>query len=452
MFNISKDTTNYKVDDTIRVMQEDTDKYGVFIDIENAYYNFYWYSNIRTRAMKFLQSRGFQLKVDMSGESIKPSDVVDYAIRNKFNAYLGQTAQGRVSLSEESISNFLANIDSYNLENSNDIKLVMKAYLEYKDSSYLISSINGDSNNYLRINKSQFLSNDLHSMGVVRPKYSAQNTGRISAANPSLAGISNKLVKPIVTAPEGYALVNIDMGQVDPREFANLILKDTMIDKLIQLYNDAYFGFLHYCTMSDLERNSGEITKREITDELKKQRDKIKTMTNATIYGKNITDTDEISVAFKNRLSNHPNRVKLMNECKAKLDAGETIFYTLLGTPIDVTKTDDRSIEKHGADDLQGARLRKAVNAQIQGLTADVLRYAYMTIRDYLKENAPSSMIVAQVYDSLKIIVSENDIPAIKDYINQCLAFRIDGCNIPINCEAEWIYGKGKREEFVSNV
>ena len=452
MFNISSNTTNYKVEDVIKVMQEDTDKYGVFVDIENAYYNFYWYSNIRTRAMKFLQSRGFTLKVDLAGESIKPSEMIDYAVRNKFNAYLGQTAQGRISLSSESITNFLNNIDKYNIDNAADIALVMKAYLEYKDASYLISSINGDSNNYLRVKKSQFLSNDNHAMGYVNPVYSAQNTGRISCANPNLAGISSNLVKPIITAPENYVLYNIDMGQVDPRLFANLILKDPMIDYLISLYNDAYFGFLHYCTMSDLERNSGSIVKREITEEMRKQRDKIKTMTNATIYGKNITDTDEISVAFKTRLSEHPNRVKLLNECRAKLDAGETIFYTMLGTGIDVTKTDDRSVEKHGADDLQGARLRKAVNAQIQGLTADILRYAYMSIRDYLKQNAPSSMIIAQVYDSLKIIVHESDLPNIKEYLNQCLAFRIDGCNIPINCEAEVIYGKGKREEFVSDV
>lgn len=428
MLKVNFNTKIPSVEEVLNAIREDTDKFGVFIDIENAMYDYFY-------AQKMFFDT--QTKMQLLGcPAADISTVKSFIVEHGLEPFFDSTSTG-VSTSEESIKTFLDNapgkVDQKYIE-------IFKLYQIARTNDSLISRLNGTFS-YINCPVTPGVSMSKHKMGVMSPMYSAQNTGRFASSNPALQNIPKNLQKPILTVPYGYCLCSCDSGQIDPRLFANLILKDDKLSYLINLYNDAYFGYLHYCMLTDAERLSDkcDFQKREITDELKAMRQSIKGICNGSMYGKTSYDENNmIEKLYVEHIGGHKNKKLLEEKIKAQLNTGNNIFKTAFGTEIDVSKTDMNSIKKHGEGYVMEGRIKKGLNAPIQGTSADLIRYAYMKLRDFLKEVSPKSYIITSVHDSLKVCVWKPDYSKVKEAVDECVAYEIEGCPIKIYCEAEW--------------
>jgi hypothetical protein len=207
---------------------------------------------------------------------------------------------------------------------------------------------------------------DGHRMVLAQPTWSVLSTGRISAQNPSIQNM-DRAFGDLITYPAGYIMVHADSGQIEPRIIYSAYVNDPRIKELITMYNDAYYGLVHYV----LHNESNE--KMEITDQLKGYRSQLKTMANATNYGGALEGKGfdpELSRVFLARVQHHPLREKWLAEVEEAVANGATTFYSFFGTPI---KPESNSNYETGGDGWQGHLVRCGVNNPIQATAGDLM-------------------------------------------------------------------------------
>lgn len=280
-----------------------------------------------------------------------------------------------------------------------------------------------------------------HRMLRLEPLWIAQNTGRFAMQQPAIHNFAD-IVKDCVTVPKGYVLVGVDSGQIDPRLTFSVKMPDKQIQELIVLYNDAYFGILHYVLMPEEDIRSGKTSfeKMEITDDLQQKRKKLKTYINAVIYNSQDDEGDPIKASLIKRIGKHPMHVKWVNELNNQLMTGNYVVYTAFGTPVDVRKGTNTSSSGKYSNASEESKfnhyLRSAINAPIQGTAADLHRLAIEDEKKFLLYRASRSFIMMSIHDAIYTAVHEDDYDAEIEFLSHCPEYRIDGW-VPILCEAE---------------
>ena len=453
MLTIKKGETKIPtVEEVLTVINDESARVGIFVDLENTWKEVYRLERKANIAIEQLNELGVfsQNSFESASERMKT-----YAVNSKVNHLLDATPGGDISLGKDSIENFLVKAKLENVDPT-----IIKAFELYSTIDYnkrMISTLKGKKDTlgnytgYVAAVKTPFLTYDLHKMGALHPVYAGQNSGRFGATKPAIGNIDRDLVDKILTAPLGYYFCNVDMGQVDPKFYANLILKDPDLNTLINAYNDAYYGYYHFCKLRDGDPKFATFTPVELDESFKENRKAVKVLVNGMNYGKMPSNSDPTSIIFNKYIVNHPNSILLHDKIKAAFARGQYLVQPYFGSmTIDITKSDYRAIAKYGEGGVESSRERRAVASVIQGTTAEVMRFAYMNIKEELKKIATDSYIVGSVHDSLKFIISEKDYPNIKEYINTCLNINVEGLAIPIKCEATWYYGNGKTEVIKS--
>ncbi len=279
---------------------------------------------------------------------------------------------------------------------------------------------------------------DGHRMLIINPEWAAQNTGRVAMKNPAIQNL-DRVLQELVTVPEGFVKIHTDSGQIEPRIVYSVYLPDPQIKTLIELYDDAYFGLLHYCTMPESYITAGtlEFQKMEITDEMKANRSKIKTYGNAVMYGSTSNPTgDPIKAAMIKRIGQHPLRQKLVRDYMQQLQMGQTIFKTAFGTPIDISNSVKYEEAGARAASVEEERLRLAINNPIQGLAADCMRVSVYEANKLLMNKAKKSFIIHYVHDAGVFAVHEDDYDAAAKELGDIVAYNVDGW-IPIHAEPD---------------
>lgn len=207
---------------------------------------------------------------------------------------------------------------------------------------------------------------DNHRMVLAQPTWSVLSTGRISAQDPSIQNLAREL-GDLITYPKGYILVRADSGQIEPRIIYSAYVDDPRIKELIMLYNDAYYGLVHYILHSE------QSEKMEITEELASYRSQIKTMANATNYGGNLEGrgfNPELTRGFMEKVQKHPLREKWLQEVRNAVANGTSTFYTFFGTPITPESNSNYEV---GGGGWQGHLERCGINNPIQGTAGDLM-------------------------------------------------------------------------------
>ena len=326
-----------------------------------------------------------------------------------------------------------------------DATLLLKAYQKYSN----LTKTRGTLVSLLQNPISNSPSADGHRMLIIRPEWAGQNTLRVAMKNPAIQNL-NRLIQELQTVPKGYILLHTDSGQIEPRIIYSAFIRDPQIQALIRLYNDAYFGVLHYITMPESDILSGRLDfqKMEITDEMKESRSVIKRHNNAVMYGSTSNPTgDPIKGALIKRIGKHPMRTEWVGSLQEQLNRGVTVFKTAFGTPIDISKSDKLTDGNLRAGSVNEEMLRLAINNPIQGTSADLMRLSVYEANKILMNKAKKSYIINYVHDAGMFGIYEDEYDAIAKELGDIVSYDVEGW-LPISAEPEFGRNHGKAGLF----
>lgn len=284
---------------------------------------------------------------------------------------------------------------------------------------------------------------DGHKMLILNPHWEPQNTGRVAMQRPAIQNFQHEL-QELITVPIGYTKLHTDSGQVEPRITYSTFIPDKQIQALINLYNDAYFGLLHYCTMpqSDIMSGRTDFVKMDITEDMQAGRKKIKTYGNAVMYGSKSNPTgDPIKSAMIKRIGEHPLRINKTHQLLEQINRGQVIFKTAFGTPIDISKSPKLSSGKY--ESVEEQKLKLAINNPIQGTAADLMRISVHHANGILMNRAKKSYIVNYVHDAGIFAIHDSEFDMLKDELADIVSYRVEGW-LPIYADPEFGRDGGK--------
>lgn len=442
MFRLSITEAIPTVAETVGVLTKYTQRFGVPMDYDRmreyeAYYGMKAY-RLKQQILRYVGMSGF------TPDELTANVFKDILRKLGVTTGLLMTQKNQVSVSTESLKAAIGT-GLY----SKEVNEILSMYNEAGAASKAVSMFAGV---YEKNPISKELTYDNHRMIIVHPLWVPQNTGRIGAQEPGIMNFA-KAVHDIFTVPKGYTYIEVDSGQIEPRIIQSVYLEDDILKRCTMLYNDAYFGYIHYCKfLTDTQRfghKDIELVPIEITDEMHALRKKFKTFGNATMYGSTenvLNDPDK--AAFIKYIGGHPNRLKWQKRIEAKLDRGVRIFESAFGTPIDITKGPSDSNYDKGTDAYYRHLVKCAINNPIQATGADLMRYSVKRADKLLQEKAPKSHILQYVHDAGKFAVHEDDYDRVIDDLREITAYQVEQW-IPIYAEAEEGITVGDVQRFI---
>lgn len=431
MIHVDKNTYIPSVEETLGTLRMHTSMMPQFVDFDKVMMNInYLQFEIENVSKPLFEVIGRPVGVNaadnMKAWLIKHEDV------SGFNM-----AKTGLSLDKKSID---AALESETLtEFGQSLIKVYQSYSNYvKTRGTLISLLQNPISNVP--------SCDGHRMLIIRPDFEPQNTGRIGMRNPAVQNFPHA-IQEITTVPEGYVLLHTDSGQIEPRIVYSVYIKDPQIQALIRLYNDAYFGILHYITMPEELILSGttNFQKNEITEEMQAGRKGIKTYSNAVMYGSTSNPSgDPIKAKMIERIGKHPSRRALVESLMRQINAGVRTVYTAFGTPIDMNKSPKLSGDSLRAETVEDELLKLAINNPIQGTAADLMRVSVYEANRILMNEGKKSYIIDYVHDAGRFAIHEDDYGKVADKLGDIVHYEVDGW-LPIYAEPEFGRDGGSR-------
>ncbi len=400
------------------ILQSYTDRMGIFIDLDRVCeYRAYFKNKMRN------PTREFQLMAGSSGISPNSrAEVIDVLTR-RFNvprAKLINPMSRKLALDKEVITSLLE--DPTISEDTHQFLLLRK---ELGDYGKRISALN----QFVDLPLCKVESYDNRRMVIAQPRWRVLSTGRIAAQDPGIQALYRDF-GDIYTYPKGYILFFSDSGQIEPRITYSYFIKNQRIYDLIMLYNDAYYGLLHYVLYNDHE------DKLEITDKLKDQRKQLKTLSLATNYGSALKSNkfdQELATQFITKVQQDPARRRWVSDIEEAVSRGADTFYTAFGTAI---TPDENARYRKDSPGWEGHIQRCGINNPVQGTAGDLMCQSVYEADKILRTRAKGfSAIMMYKHDEGGFYLQECDI-GLKEELSECLSYQVPGW-IPIYCEVE---------------
>ena len=356
-----------------RILQAETSQFGLFIDLDRCIEYQLYFTQKRDEQLAIFQ------KICKAGYYPSQREKVRDWFMDAFDVpeRLMMNKKGKLAFDKFVIANLM---ESNIVE---EAKQFLKLYQTWNYYSYRVNYLN----QYLSLPISYGVSTEGHRMVVARPVWEILSTSRLAANNPSIQNIARDM-KDIICCPEGWNLIRCDSGQIEPRITYSHYINDPIIAGLIILYDDAYYGMLHYCQLPEEvyqnlskyrvaepgEPNTGEefvIYKHEITDEMKANRKEIKVISLAANYGSALQGRDPvISKRYIDRVVNHPKRKEWEADVKRQVAHGDEVFYSVFGSKIEPDETAQYS---RGTKSWEGHVVRCGINNPIQTTASDLM-------------------------------------------------------------------------------
>ena len=423
MIHITKDTYFPSVDEALGTLRLHNSMMPQFVDFDKVMMNINYLQTLLKKVSGPLFDRIGKPVGVSAADNMKA-----YLVRNDVTSEFKFTKDG-LSLADESITGA---IESGTLKE--DTIYLLRVYQKY--SGY--AKTRGTLVSLLQNPISNVPSCDGHRMLILHPTWWPQNTGRVAMRDPAVQNFNHAL-QEIITVPEGYVKLHTDSGQIEPRIVYSVFIPDKQIQALINLYNDAYYGLLHYCTMGWQLVQSGttQFQPMKITDEMKNGRQSIKTYGNAVMYGSKSNPTgDPIKGAMIDRIGGHPLRTELVRGYERDIAMGKTVFKTAFGTPIDTANSVKFSEAGSRAASVEEERLRLAINNPIQGTAADLMRVSIYEANKILMNKAKKSYIIHYVHDAGVFAIHEDDYDKVAAELGDIVAYDVEGW-LPIHAEPD---------------
>jgi DNA polymerase-1 len=210
------------------------------------------------------------------------------------------------------------------------------------------------------------------------------------------------LVRKAFIADEGHKFLSLDYSQIDLRSAA-ILSKDPNLIDIFKKGIDVHTG---------VAAKVFKIKDNEVTIEMRR---KAKTINFGILYGMGVTalkdsmkvDRKEAQQFFDEYKNTFPVLMDYLEKVKKdaeRIGYTETLFKRRRQIPLLKSKLPFLK--------SQGERI--AINAPIQGTTADILKLAMIDINEYIESNNLSSQIkiLLQIHDELVLEINENIIDA----------------------------------------
>lgn len=420
----------------LSIVQNETDRFGTFINLERVLYHEARYQ----REASKLYPEFRNMAGDPSLVSTHRDDVARVLV-NRFGvpAYRITNKKGNLSVSKKILKSLLEDG-----ELSDDARHFIGLYQEVSSKDYMASYLG----QYSRLPLSKMLDMDNQRMVIAHPWWELLATSRISGSRPSVQNV-NRAVCDIYTAPKGWQVVFSDSGQIEPRITYSVYIQDDLIKYLILLYDDAYFGLLHYITMTPQEeeiarRDLSAIRMHEITPAMVEKRQRLKVLGLAGNYGSvNLAAVDqELGPIYERKIVRHKARLELEAKVTEQVRRGCNTFHAYFGTPITPKATEEYA---PGDSGWQGHLIRCGINNPIQTTASELMCISVMEAKKIL---GPDDHIGSYKHDEGMFYVKEDHVDVLAPKLRDCLSYDVEGW-IPIGSD---LHIGRKESPYVSNL
>lgn len=408
-------------------LQKETDSFGVFFDVDRCY---------ELSAIMLLDNKDLIIKAKRLCNNANLTFKDKNGMIQQFKK-MGVDSIEFLNPKKRREEILTANVRKAIIENpaySDDVKELAAMHDKYTSNMRNAGFLQ----NCALLPNSKALSKLNHRMSVGHPKWSILNTSRIAASDPGVQGIPRSTPE-ILCEPAGYTLVRADSAQIEPKINFSTFLHDELIVNLITYYDDAYYGILHFCTMSSDEEKAcredfnANFKPIEITDNIKDKRQTIKRLTNAGSYGSgNLGNIDQgLSKAFEMRIVKHPARLALERKVTQDVAKGIDTFYGIFGTPVIPGETERYKMNEDGWTDHV---IRCGINNPVQTTASELMMFSVNKAREILSR-AKDSHVCFYKHDEACFYVSDEDMTnGIGDELADVTAYNVKGW-IPIGSD-----------------
>ncbi len=337
-----------------------------------------------------------------------------------------KTEQGDVSTNKEALAGAL-NSPIFSEEFKGKIQL----YSDYQKLTKYRSTLQ---NLFMFGTISNKMSRDRSRMLEVRPTITPQNTGRLGYSDPAIQNI-NRDLQELQTAPYGYNKIHCDSRQLEPRIIISEVLKDPIIKRLVELYDDAYYAYYHFCMYREtLSQPLSELKAKEITDEMVRGRQKIKTYGNGVMYGSTSNpEGDPVKDAMIKYIGQHPGRLQYIEKLKEFINRRKQI-PTYFGTNINIYQSIKLRNERPSYYEKELEKL--AINNSIQGTAADMMRASVINASNMILSAGGKARIAEYIHDAAVLIVPDDEMELLRPLYEDIVTYDVDGW-VPIPQETE---------------
>ena len=256
-------------------------------------------------------------------------------------------------------------------------------------------------------------------------------TGRLASSKPNLQNIPKREPEMAmelrlgIIAPEGYTLLEADLGQIEFRLLANECKDPTMLADLSDPKMDihrkiASVGF--------------KMAMEEVTHDL---REKAKTIVYSVLYGKGAENlakdtglsVEQVEAIFNAIYTRYP-RLKIWMETTSRRaeTTGEVIGWT--GRRRRLAQG-----FKSGIEALMAEARRQAINSPIQGGAHDILSVASIQIKSALMKQNLQSRLIMTIHDSLVLEVKNEELETVIRLVKEKMETRPGHIQVPLTVD-----------------
>ena len=252
-------------------------------------------------------------------------------------------------------------------------------------------------------------------------------TGRLSSSDPNLQNIpirtemGNRIRKAII-APPGTYLLSADYSQIDLRVLAHLSQDPGLIAAFAQDED------IHATTASKLLG----ISKEEVTSEMRRN---AKTVNFGVIYGMSDYGLEQATKLSREEAAQFialyfEKYPKVKEYLEATKEQARRLGYvqTVLGRRrfLPETNSANRTVRE--------AAERMAINAPVQGSSADIIKIAMINLyREMEKRNLKSKML-SQIHDELLFEVPEAEVAEMKSLVSELMPYAFE-LRVPVKID-----------------
>ena len=255
-------------------------------------------------------------------------------------------------------------------------------------------------------------------------------TGRLASSSPNLQNIPTrtelgKQIRTAFTAAPGHRLLSVDYSQIELRIVAHMSGDEAMI-AAFQAGQD-----IHAAT-------AAAIYQCDITEVTKDQRRHAKAINFGLIYGmsafglsKSTGLTPAEATAFVKAYFEQFPKVSAFLEGLKQTAAQQGWVQTLAGR-----KRYFPNLKREMNYNLRNREEREAINAPVQGTSADILKAAMIKLPGELEKRGLHASILLQVHDELMLEVPEEELFAARDAVKEVME-NITTLSVPLITEAK---------------
>lgn len=252
-------------------------------------------------------------------------------------------------------------------------------------------------------------------------------TGRLSSNDPNLQNIpikseQGRKIRTAFIAPSGSSIVSADYSQIELRILAHLS-QDPGLLSAFKNFEDIH------------QRTAAQVFGVGLNDVTFDQRRMAKMINFGLIYGMSAfglaNNLDISRTAAQQYMDSYfmqyPAVLQFMETTK-QYAREHGYVKTHFGRRLYLTDINNRNMGKR-----QGAE-RAAINAPMQGTSADLIKLAMIAVSSELKKQHLKSKLIMQVHDELVLEVPNDELDIIKTLVPQCMA-NVADLSVPLVAE-----------------